>query len=887
MIRSISYLICFLLIGFQQIVPNPGNTSSKKIVAMKSYDKIFIDGILSEEIWQRPGFTELYQQDPAQGEKPSQKSEVWIAYDDQAIYFAAMFHDTSPDSIMARLVRRDFVWGDPSDGVVLYLDSYRDKRNGYFFYVSAAGTLADGVLENDSKFTDISWDAVWEGVPNINSDGWSVEMKIPYSQLRFKEGNTQEWGINVERFISRRVETDMIAYTPRNESGFASRFPALVGIEDISPSARLELLPYVTGKTTNVGSDRNNPFISGQQFIPGAGLDLKAGIGNSLTLDGTINPDFGQVEVDPAIVNLTDVEHTFQERRPFFTEGISIFRFGQSGSNNNVSFDWSEPNIFYSRRIGRTPQGKLPGFDYADIPNGTHILGAGKISGRIFKDWKIGMIHALTQREFASISSGGVQSRVEMEPLTYYGVFRVQRDFSAGQQGIGLLSTFTNRFFNNPTLRNAINKDALVMAADGWTFLDSERTYVITGWMAASKVTGNQNQMLSLQRGSRHYFQRPDAAHIGVDSSATSLTGYGGRLTLNKNRGRFTFNSTVALMSPKFEVNDLGFGSFSDHMTSHFFASYRWLEPANIYQNAGINAATYLSYDFGGNKTAQGYRFGGFVTLPNFYGGNFNFTYNPETLNARRTRGGPLTLNPPGRVLNINLNSDFRNWWVLNIGGRVRSGGDVDSYSIYSNIEFKVIPTLTLQVGPEYSIDKFQAQWIGDYTDESAYETYGKRYVFAHLDQTTFSADIRADWIISPKLSFQVYLQPLIASGKYSDFKSLARPKSFEFDRYGENGSTFEQTTSSSGETEFKLDPDGEGQAEAETIGNPDFNYISLRGNAVLRWEYMSGSTIYLVWTQSREDFGSTGDFYFGRSMNHLLKVIPDNIFMLKVTYWL
>ncbi len=887
MIKSTAYLICLLLIGFQQVIPEQGNTSSIKIVAIKTTNNIIIDGILSEKVWQRTGFSKLLQQDPEQGKHPTQKSEIWVAYDDEAIYFAGMFYDTSPDSIMARLVRRDFVWGDPSDGCVLYLDSYRDKRNGYFFYVSAAGTLADGVLENDTKFTDISWDAVWEGVSKINSEGWSVEMKIPYSQLRFKEGDSQEWGINVERFISRRVETDMIAYTPRNESGFASRFPALIGIEGISPSPRFELLPYVTGKTSNVGNDPSNPFNSVQQFLAGAGLDLKAGLGNSLTFDGTINPDFGQVEVDPAIVNLTDVEYTFQEKRPFFTEGISIFRFGRGGSNNNVSFDWSEPSIFYSRRIGRAPQGSLSNYDYADIPNGTHILGAGKISGRISKDWKIGMVHAITQREYAELYIDGKRSKAEMEPLTYYGVLRAQRDYNAGHQGLGFLSTFTNRFFNDPTLRNSINKDAIVVATDGWAFLDNERTYVLTGWAGVSRVSGNKNQMIELQKNSRHYFQRPDVTHINIDSSATTLTGYGGRLTLNKNRGRFTFNTALAFMSPKFEVNDLGFGSYSDKMNAHFFASYRWNEPTDFYQNTGISTATFLSYDFGGNKTAQGFRVGGYMTLPSFYGGNFNFTYNPETLNARLTRGGPLTLNPIGRTLNLNLNTDFRKWWVLNVGGSIRNGTAVESYSIFTNFEFKVIPTLTLSVGPEFSKDNYQAQWIGVYADPEATKTYGKRYVFASFDQTMFAADIRVDWIISPNLSFQVYVQPLIASGKYSDFKSLSKPKTFEFDRYGVNGTTLEQTISSTGETNYFLDSDGGSSDNGMTIRNPDFNYISLRGNAVLRWEYMPGSTIYLVWTQSRENLGSTGEFYFGQSMRHLFNIEPDNIFMLKITYWL
>ena len=333
------------------------NTSTKKISAVRLTEKISVDGILSENIWKRPGFTELLQQEPKQGEKPTQRTEVWVAYDDDAIYYAAKYYDTSPDSILARLVRRDFVWGDPSDGTVLYLDSYGDKRSGYFFYVNAAGTLADGLLENDSKQTDLSWDAVWEGVPHIDSDGWSVEMRIPYSQLRFKESEKQLWGINVERFISRSAETAMIAYTPRNENGFASRFPELVGIEGITPPSKLELLPYVTGKAEYVGDDPNNPFNPGHRYLPGIGLDVRTGLGNSLTLNGTINPDFGQVEVDPAVVNLTDVETAFQEKRPFFTEGVNIYRFGNGGTNNNWNINWPGANIFYSRRIGRAPQG--------------------------------------------------------------------------------------------------------------------------------------------------------------------------------------------------------------------------------------------------------------------------------------------------------------------------------------------------------------------------------------------------------------------------------------------------------------------------------------------------------------------------------------------------
>ena len=888
--KNIFILLLLPLLIIHNASSSQDNTSDLKIVAIKANEKIVIDGLLNEQLWKNNGYTNLVQQDPDQGTRPSQHSEFWVAYDDEAIYFAARYSDTSSDSIMARLVRRDFIWGDPSDGCVLYLDSYRDKRSGYFFYVSAAGAVADGLIENDVKQpNDLTWDAVWEGMSNIDENGWTIEMKIPYSQLRFNEGDQQEWGINVERFISRRFETDMLAYTPRNESGFTSRFPKLVGIEGITPPARVEILPYVTGKAEFIGHQPGDPFNNGENYPVGLGLDVRAGLGNSLTLNGTINPDFGQVELDPAIVNLSDVEYSFTEKRPFFTEGVSIYRFGRGGTNSSAAFNWPTTNIFYSRRIGRTPQGSLSqhNYDYADVPNGTHILGAAKISGQIYDTWKVGMISALTKRENANIDLTGTRSEVEVEPLTYYGIFRAQRDFNSGKQGIGLLSTYTNRFFKDQALEGAINKNALVVAADGWTFLDEENTYVLTGWAALSNVNGSTERMTALQRSPTHYFQRPDVSYISVDSTATSLTGYSGRIMLNKNRGRWTFNSAVGLISPKFEINDLGFGAYSDMINAHFLTSYRWNEPTEFYQNTGFNLATFITYDYGWNKTSQGYWLAGYLTLREYYGANISISYSPQTLNARRTRGGPLTVNPVNRSLNLDLYTDNRAWWVIYTGGSINTGDDENSHSIYTTFEFKVLPTLTLSVGPQYSKNILEAQWVRKFSDPVAIETYNDRYVFAYLDQTTFAADIRADWIINPKLSFQVYLQPFIASAEYKDFKYLAKSKSFDFVKYGENGSTLQENISEDGSISYTLDADGSGPSETHTIYNPDFNYISLRGNAVLRWEYLPGSTLYLVWTQTREDINSNGDFLFGKSMNNLFGVRPDNIFMLKISYWL
>lgn len=859
-----------------------------QVQAVRINEKITIDAVLDESVWQQPGCTRLIQQEPLQGMAPSQKSEVWLAYDDEAIYFAAKYYDKHPDSILARLVRRDFIWGDPSDGCVLYLDPYGDKRNGYFFYVSAAGAVADGLIENDAKQpNDLTWDAVWEGVSRIDSDGWTIEMKIPFSQLRFKDGSPQHWGVNVERFISRNVETDMLAYTPYNESGFTSRFPELTGIEGVTPSARFELLPYVTARAEYVGNDSNDPFNPGRKYLPGAGLDIRASLGSSLTLNATVNPDFGQVEVDPAVVNLTDVESSFEEKRPFFTEGVTIFRFGRGGVTSNMNLNWSTPAVFYSRRIGRAPQGPLPDYDYAAIPQGTHILGAAKVTGKIADGWRIGTIHALTKREFASVDLAGSRKDVEVEPLTYYGVFRAQKDYNGRRQGLGFLTTYTDRIFKDNSLESSVNNSALTAALDGWTFLDQEGTYVMSGWGAVSNVSGSKDRMIALQRSSGHYFQRPDVGYLKVDSFAVSMTGYSGRIIVNKNRGAWIFNAAFGFISPKFEINDLGFNSFSDLINAHIVTGYRWNQPTSFYRNAAVFAAYFSNFDFGGNKTGGGYYFESDMMLPNMYGGSLSFAYNPENYNARKTRGGPLTLNPVSRSFNATLYTDNRPWWVINLSAEARTGEDAVSYSLNTTLEIKASTTLTLQFGPGYSNDNFQTQWVTAYSDPAAHETYGRRYVFAHLRQTTYSMDFRADWIINPQLSLQMYVQPLIASGKYNDFKALQKPKNYNYKKFGEDGSTLDRSVSDKGEISYLLDADGQGQAVSKEISNPDFNYLSLRGSAVLRWEYLPGSTLYLVWTQSRLDEDSKDTFSFGRSMNTLFDVKPDNIFMLKLSYWL
>ncbi|MBC8186112.1 carbohydrate binding family 9 domain-containing protein [candidate division KSB1 bacterium] len=521
--KNIFYLLLVLLIFSNGLANDTVKTDSLIVQAVRTHEKVIVDGILSETVWQNGNeVSKFTQREPIEGSQATEKTEVRIAYDDNALYIGARMFDSAPDSIIARLARRDAMVS--SDYFAFFIDPYYDKRSGFYFVVTAAGTLMDGVLMNDD-WDDDSWDGVWEVKTNIDDKGWTAEFSIPYSQLRFHKKDKYIWGVNFKRKILRKNESDYLTFTPKDGSGFVSRFVDLIGIENISPIRQIEFLPYFRTKAEYTHPEAGNPFNDGSHYLPGMGLDVKLGIGNNLTLDATVNPDFGQVEVDPAVVNLSDIETYFMEKRPFFIEGSNIFRFGKGGSNSFYSLSWGGPRFFHSRRIGRTPQGSLPDFDFADMPEGTKILGAGKLTGKTGNNWNLGVLGAVTAREKAELQYSENKFHSEVEPLTYYGVFRTQKEFEKGRHGLGFISTLVNRKFDDVSLKDQLNSESYGLGLDGWTFFDKDKVWVITGWAGLSQVRGNQERMTSLQQSSRHYFQRPDVSHVQVDSLATSMTG--------------------------------------------------------------------------------------------------------------------------------------------------------------------------------------------------------------------------------------------------------------------------------------------------------------------------------------------------------------------------
>ena len=855
--------------------------------AVRLASAVTIDGALDDAAWQgAPSFTRLTQSNPFEGQAPSESTAVWLAYDDEALYVAARCWDSRPDSIVASLVRRD-LWV-PSDRIVVYLDPFRDLRSGYFFSISAAGVLWDGTLFNDMG-SDDSWDGVWQGRSRLDraaaGAGWTCELRVPFSQLRFRPGKDQDWGFNFRRRIERRTELDELAWTPKKGSGFVSRFPRLIGIEDGHRSRSIEVLPYTTGKAEYLAHAAGDPFNDGSRSTPGAGGDLRMSVGNNLTLNATANPDFGQVEVDPAVVNLSDVESYFQEKRPFFTENSRIFGFGNEGANRYWGFNWPEPRFFYSRRIGRTPQGGVPDeADYGDMPLATHILGAAKLTGKLGPSLNFGTLQAVTGREDAKYSLGGRESKTAVEPLTYYGVARGLQERRGGYNGVGLMTTLVQRRFDGTPLRDQLNEQSLMTGLDGWHFLDRRKLWVLSGWAAMSRVAGTESRMIALQRDPRHYLQRPDARNLGVDSSATSLTGFGARVWLNKQEGNLISNSAIGLMDPKFDVNDMGFQSQADVITAHTGLQYHFTKPNRLSREAWVAGVVFESHDFDGDRTGAGYWQGNTVTFANDYGLNTELMYVPRTVNNRRTRGGPLMDEPPGTYATVTFNTAGRNKLVYSLyadRNYTPAAGRTDYFDVFPAVEWKPVSNFSIQVGPNLQRAIENAQYVRRVAapGEVPADFGGLRYVFARMDQTTISADIRLNVSFSTNLTLQTYIQPYLCAARYSDFKELARAGSYEFIHYGDRVVT-------SPDDIMTVTPAGGG--DPFQFRNPDFNFKSLRGNAVLRWEYRPGSVLYLVWTQQRsDDEVGLGDLRFGPSTRRLFDAQADDIFLVKATYYL
>ncbi|MBI4417619.1 MAG: carbohydrate binding family 9 domain-containing protein, partial [Ignavibacteriales bacterium] len=806
------------------------NAQVRTVEALRVGSAISIDGVLNESEWQRAGITGFIQRQPSEGEPASEKTEAWFAYDDGALYVAVRLYDTSPDSIYRRLVRRDQDF--ESDYVTIGIDPKLDRNTAYYFSANPSGAIGDGIIYDDNK-TDNSYDPVWEVAVSIDELGWTAEFRIPYSQLRFQRQDQYTWGVEVLRRIHRKNEESLLVLHPRNDDIRVSRWVTIYGVRGISPPPRIEILPYIatTGKflpsppVASFNQGRTDPFVFGRDYSANIGADAKIGLSGDFTLDATLNPDFAQVEVDPAVVNLTAYETYFAEKRPFFIEGSNILSFGRGGAASFLDFNWGDPDFFYSRRIGRAPQGTVTHEGFRSIPDRTTILGAAKVSGKTADGWSLAALTALTDREHGEADSAGTRFSEEIEPLTLYAVVRGKKQFNESRQSVGVIGTIVERDLSEPRLRRSLSRRAMSLAVDGWTFLDSAAEWVVTGWTGITSVQGSSDYLLELQESPGHWFQKPDADHVSVDSAATTLAGWAGRVWLAKDKGNWRFSGAVGVISPGFESNDLGYHTYTDVINMHLYSAYLWFEPGPVFRTKSISFAALREFNFAGRKIEETYYLNAGGELLSYWGGSLYLGYSAEVFDPRRTRGGPMMKSLPSWFGVLSFYSDTREdfYGFLTLSAdRGKSGGW--DYAASTTLYWKASTALSLSVGPSFTRNHSVTQYVAAFPDSLATATYDTRYVFAVLDRKTLSAEMRVNWTFSPKASFQLYLQPYLTAGQYSNFRSLARPGTFTFEPY-----TYP--------------------------ANPDFNFRSLRANAVFRWEYLPGSTLYLVWTNEKSHF--------------------------------
>lgn len=590
--NQLSYMIIVALCSTTFVLAQ--EHSIPVINAIRVHEEIAVDGFLNESVWQGEGYSALVQKEPIEGAEPTEKTSAWIAYSEQGIFVAAKCYYSDSSSCTGGIARRDEMV--QSDWFWFWIDPNKDRHNGFGFAVNPDGSIIDRKYYQDIYWDD-SWDGVWETATKKHEDYWTVEMFIPFTQLRFSKKDEYVMGVNFERYILCNAEEDYFAMVPDTETGFVSKFGLLTGIAGIKPPARFHILPYLMGKASYLAEGQDSPFYGDNKYVGNSGVDLKYGLTGNLTLDLTVNPDFGQAEVDPAEINLSAFETYYSEKRTFFIEGSDIFDFGNNPTGGVWGCNWAEPYVFYSRRIGRRPKGHVTHSGFVDRSEQTSILGAAKMSGQV-GNWALGHISAVTDREYARVDSSGVIFEEEIEPRTYYGILRNSNEFNEGNQGLGFMATGVARDLRTQNLSQVNNRNALVFGMDGWSFLNKNRDWGLMGKVAYSHVNGAEERILSLQQEPAHYYQCPDFDYVSLDPTRTSLSGYMARFAVKKTKGNLGFHSATGIISPGFETNDLGFTWVTNLINMHVAAGYDWFEPTSWYRDAGLWLMTSRNYDF-------------------------------------------------------------------------------------------------------------------------------------------------------------------------------------------------------------------------------------------------------------------------------------------------
>jgi hypothetical protein len=830
-----------------------------------------IDGILDDESWELVEWAgDFVQYKPDNGAMPTEPTAFKILYDDKNLYVAFMCFDSEPDQIERRMTRRD---GFEGDRVSISIDSYYDHLSAFSFTISASGVISDAAITNNGSTYDRNWDPVWYARTAVVAEGWVAEARIPLSQLRFSKKKNQIWGLQVQRRLFRMEERSVWQHAPIDAPGWVHLFGELHGIKGIKRQRQVEVTPYTVMQMDRYQSEDNNPFATGKDEKITFGVDGKVAVTSDLTLDFTINPDFGQVEADPSQVNLSAYEVFFRERRPFFIEGRNILSFRMSSGDI----------LFHSRRIGRQPQytPSLEEGEFMDRPDMTTILGALKLTGRTEKGLSVGFLNSVTQEEFAEIDHNGERSKETVEPLTNYLVGRVQQDLNEGNSQIGAMITATNRNLNDVSL-DFLNESAYTGGIDfrhSW----NKRTYYLEGNIVMSQINGSTTAMLEAQTSSERFFQRPDADHLEVDSTLTSLTGTGGKLEFGKRgSGNFSFETGATWKSPGLAINDIGFMRNTDRISQWFYIDYEMLKPSKTFRHFSASLSENSDWDFAGENLNNRISVSGNAEFRNYWGVRMGASMRSENFSRSALRGGPAFIYPGSTYLWFRLSSDERKKLRFSTNPWISSGnqGYSDGFGISMNFNYQPLNALNISVSPNYSWRTWQQQYVAttSFRDQA-------RYINGTIEQNTASVSIRFNYSIRPNLSLQYYGQPFVSSGKYQDFKRITDPQN---DHYSDRFHTFteDEITFDSEAGDYLVDENQDGTVDY-SFGDPDFDFLQFRSNLVMRWEYKPGSALFLVWNKERTENPVIEQFNFSDTVDNFLDPVSQahNTFLLKFTH--
>ncbi len=804
---------------------------------------IRVDGRLDETAWRDvPALTDFVQKEPVEGGPPTDRMEVRFAYDDSALYVGARMFSREP--IQAPMGRRDE--GDQAEHFIVSLDSYLDRRTASTFGVTASGVRLDEYFSRDDDFGgDSGYNPVWQARTAVDADGWTAELWIPFSQLRFNARDPQVWGLNIQRWVPTRNEEVLWALVRRTEEGWASLFGDLHGISGIRPSRRLELLPYVASGSHLVGErEAGDPFSGGANIEGRIGMDAKVGLGSNLTLEATVNPDFGQVEADPAEVNLSAFETFFEERRPFFTEGAELL----TGRVNN---------FFYSRRIGAPPAGD-PDADFVERPSTSTILGAAKLTGRLASGTSIGMLGAVTDEESARTFTAPLFGRERVAPTTTFGVARLQQEFGPPGSTIAVMATGVHRNLDDSDpLASLLTQNAFTLSSDSVMRL-FDGNYELQWATGITYVDGAPGAIDRLQRASARYLQRPDASYVTYDPRRTTMTGSRSSASIERRNGRhWLWEAGTTIESPEFETNDTGRITTGDGVQLNGEVEYQETVPGRLFREYSVTIGTDNEWNWGGAVQRRVVGGGLDVTLPNFWESTLGWFVTDRAQDMRLTRGGPLMQTPRAWGVNFDIETGDGSQTQGDFGVEFREDEDGGlGFSVEGGITMRPGPQWQLSIGPGYERDVNTQQFVSRLGGGGP-ATFGGRYIFGNIDRSTYSTEIRLNYTFKPDLTLDFYAEPFAASGTYQRFGELAAAGTRAL---------------------LTVDP--------ATLRNRDFKVQSFRSNLVLRWEYRAGSTLYLVWQQDRETEEALRTRVGVRDMFSSFGASGDNFFAIKASFW-